>query len=102
MSLDFGLLGQKVEEDVRLTLLKALSMTSDNRLNETVLHETLDKFGHRRSRDYLRTQLAKLEELGAIRLEKAGTVQVATLLPPGLDHIERRSFLAGVRRPSIY
>lgn len=101
MSLEFSLLGQKVDEDVRLTLLTALAMVPTAQLNETILHETLDAFGHRRSRDYLRTQLAKLAELGAIRVEAAGSVQVATLLPAGRDHVERRSFLAGVRVPRV-
>lgn len=88
-------------QDCRLIILKALARENDTRLNETILNHVLTTFGHTKTRDYIRTQLRKLEELGAIRLVEAGTVQVAELKQPGLDHVERRAFLEGVLAPSI-
>lgn len=87
--------------DARLVILKELAAQSDGRLNEVLLEKVLDVFGHRRSRDWIRTQLRKLEELGAVRVTEAGTVYVARITRAGVDHVERRSFIEGVARPSL-
>lgn len=86
--------------DARLVILKELAAQADGRLNEVLLEKVLDVFGHRRSREWIRTQLRKLEELGAVKLDEVGTVLVAALTRAGLDHVERRSFIDGVARPS--
>lgn len=88
-------------QDVRLIILKALAQENDHRLNETILTHVLGTFGHTKAKDYVRTQMRKLEELGAVRLVEAGSVLIAELKQPGLDHVERRSFLDGVLKPSI-
>ena len=87
--------------DARLVILKELAAQSDGRLNEVLLEKVLDVFGHRRSRDWIRTQLRKLEELGAVRVTEVGTVYVARITRAGVDHVERRSFIEGVARPSL-
>lgn len=87
--------------DARLVILKELAAQTDGRLNEVLLEKVLDVFGHHRSRDWIRTQLRKLEELGAVRLAEAGTVLVATITRAGVDHVERRSYVEGVARPSL-
>jgi hypothetical protein len=89
-----------VEEDVRLIVLRELSAQPAGRLNDTVLTRVVDDLGHTKSRDWIRTQLRKLEELGAIRILTAGTVLVAELTAAGQEHVERRSFIEGVARPS--
>jgi len=86
--------------DARLVILKELARQPDGRLNETLLTTVLDTFGHRRSREWVRTQIRKLEELGAVKAMEAGTVLIAAITRVGLDHVERRSFLEGVARPS--
>lgn len=86
--------------DARLVILKELAGQPDGRLNEVLLEKVLDVFGHRRSREWIRTQLRKLEELGAVRINEAGTVLVASITRAGVDHVERRSFLDGVAKPS--
>ncbi|PYE86898.1 hypothetical protein [Phyllobacterium leguminum] len=86
--------------DARLVILKELTQQPDGRLNEALLEKVLDTFGHRRSREWIRTQLHKLEELGAIHLLEAGTVLVAAITRAGIDHVERRSVIEGVARPS--
>ena len=85
--------------DARLIILKALAEQTDGRLNETILAATLDTFGHRRSRDWVRTQLRALSDLGAVRLSEAGSVLIAEVTRMGIDHVERRAVIEGVARP---
>ncbi len=88
-------------QDARLTILKALAQEANATMNETILTKVLETFGHTRSRDWVRTQIQKLAELGAVRTVQAGTVVIATLTQSGLDHVERRSIIAGIARPSL-
>jgi hypothetical protein len=88
-------------EDARLVILKELAKQTNASLNETILQKVLETFGHTRSREWVRTQMRKLEELGAVTLVAAGSVMIATLKQPGLDHVERRSLIEGVARPSL-
>lgn len=92
-------------EDARLVILRELARQADGRLNETLVARTLDAFGYNRSREWVRTQLNKLAELGAVRLAsidrpEAEPLCVATITRAGLDHVERRHALDGVARPS--
>lgn len=88
-------------ETVRLTILKALAAEPDFRLNETMLQTVLEGFAFKRGRSYLRTQLRWLEaEAGAIKAREIGSVMVAELTETGLDHVERRQVLDGIRKPS--
>lgn len=87
-------------QDARLVILKELAAQLDGRLNETILTNVLDRFGYHRSREWTRTQMRKLEEIGGIRLAEAGTVFIATITRAGMDHVERRSLLEGVAKPS--
>ena len=92
---------EHMTHDARLVILKELSTQADGRLNEALIEKVLDVFGHHRSREWIRTQLRKLEELGAVRIDEAGTVLVARITRAGVDHVERRSVLEGVARPSL-
>lgn len=86
--------------DARLVMLKALVEQTDGRLNETLLTAALDSLGHRRSRDWVRTQLRVLADLGGVRISVAGTVMIAEITRLGTDHVERRQVIEGVKRPS--
>ncbi|WP_337267072.1 VpaChn25_0724 family phage protein [Oryzifoliimicrobium ureilyticus] len=88
-------------QDARLVILKALSQETNNTLNESILTRVLETFGHTRSRQWVRTQIIKLAELGAVRTVEAGTVMIATLTQDGLDHVQRRSVIDGIARPSL-
>jgi hypothetical protein len=90
----------RVAGDGRLIILRELALQVDGRSNEAVLMRVLDTFGVTRSREWVRTQLRKLEELEAVRLTEAGSVLVASLRKAGRDHVERRGVLDGVARPS--
>lgn len=87
--------------DARLVILKELATQPDGRMHEVLIEKVLDVFGHHRSRDWIRTQLRKLEDLGVVRVDEAGSVLVARITRAGLDHVERRSFVEGVARPSL-
>lgn len=93
-------------EDARLVILRELAKQIDGRLNEVLIAKTLDAFGYNRSREWIRTQLRKLAELGAVRLAsidrpEADPLLVATVTRSGLDHVERRSVIDGIARPSV-
>lgn len=87
-------------KDARLVILKELSKQVDGRLNDNSLTAVLDHFGHRRSRDWVRTQINKMEELGAVTKTEAGTVIIAEITRAGLDHVDRRSIIEGIAKPS--
>lgn len=87
-------------ESARLTILKALNDETDLRMNDALLATVLDVFGFRKSRDWVCTQLRRLEELDAVTIDEIGTVMVATLTQAGLDHIERRALIEGIAAPS--
>lgn len=89
-----------LELDARLVILRGLAAQSTGRLNEVIITKVLDDFGHSKSREWTRTQLHKMEEVGAVKLEEVGTVLVATITRAGLDHAERRSFIEGIAKPS--
>jgi hypothetical protein len=89
-----------VERDARLILLRALAAETSRTHNEVLLQAALEAHGVTRSRNYVRTQLRALEELGAVTLREAGTVMIASLTRAGLDHVEGRGIVEGVNRPS--
>lgn len=86
--------------DARLVILKELAAQVDGRSNEVVLQRVLDVFAIRRPRDWVRTQLRALDQLGAIHVTEAGTVMIASLTKLGRDHVERRQVVEGISRPS--
>ncbi|APO76095.1 hypothetical protein AM571_CH03301 [Rhizobium etli 8C-3] len=87
--------------DARLVILRALNEQSDGRLNDSLLADVLDTYGHHRSRDWIRQQLRLLADLGAVKNTDIGPVMVAAITRLGVDHVERRTQLEGVKRPSI-
>ena len=91
---------QALTADARLVILKSLAQQTDGRLNETILVQLLDTFGHRHNRDWVRTQLRALADVGAVVNTEAGTVWVAEITRAGIDHVDRRIVIEGVARPS--
>lgn len=89
-----------IAEDARLMVLRHLAGQTDARSSDLVLERVLATYGIRRSRDWLRTQLRKLAELDAIKLEEVGTIIVAEIRRAGRDHVDRRAVIEGVTRPA--
>lgn len=90
---------ERLHEDRRLVLLRILAELPGYRANSSVLALALDSFGHSVSRDYVRTELAWLQEQGLVRLEDMGPVQLATLTERGHDVTRGAVIVPGVARP---
>ncbi|MBV1917599.1 MAG: hypothetical protein KUG65_06015 [Sphingomonadaceae bacterium] len=96
---------QKCQEDARLAILAELARQRDATLNVLSITRVIDAIGIRRSRDWVETQLSRLEELGAVNLTHSelaglGNVTIARLTRSGRDHVEGRSLISGVSRPA--
>ena len=90
-------------EDMRLRVLQILAAASSYTVNETALKGTLaETFGHALSRDRLRGEMAWLEDLGLLVVQKIGgsaAVWLATLSPRGEDCAAGLAPVPGVARP---
>lgn len=89
-----------IREDARLIMLRELHAQANYALNDSLLREVLEGFGISKTREWVREEIAYLENVGAVRRTVAGTVVVAQLLPKGVEHVERRLTIEGVKRPS--
>ncbi len=88
-------------EDMRLVVLRSLSEMPQYRLNSSVLHTFVTRYGHSFSRDQLRTQLHWLAEQGLIVIEEnLDTVLVVKLTERGCDVANGLVVTHGVKRPS--
>lgn len=92
-------LAEGIAREARLRILRVLADQTDGRLSDLMIKQTLDIYGYRRTRDWVRTQLHKLAELGAVSLHDAGDTLFALIEAPGRDHLEERSVIEGVMRP---
>ncbi|KQO53084.1 VpaChn25_0724 family phage protein [Methylobacterium sp. Leaf85] len=90
-----------VEEDARLIILRELYIQSNGSLHDGLLETVLQSFGHNRSRDWVKTQIRKMEELGAVRATEAGSVLIAQITAAGVDHVLRRGRIEGIKQPSL-
>lgn len=89
-----------MREEARLIVLQTLAEEAQYSLGETLLQARLDSHGISRSREWVREELRRLADLGAVSLTDAGTALIATLNAKGRDHVERRLLIEGVKRPS--
>lgn len=89
-----------ITADARLAILRELAAQVDGRLSEQLLRRVLDVYGIRRDRDWIRTQLRKLDMLGAVELKPVGELLVAQITRSGRDHVEERAVIEGVTRPA--
>lgn len=93
------------QQDARLAMLAELARQRDETLNSLNLARVVEALGIRRPREWVETQLAFLEQMGAVELRTSdlpglGEVTVATLLSVGRNHVERRAPIAGVTWPT--
>lgn len=85
-------------EDRRLVLLRSLLDCGDS-ANESVLQTCLQAYGHKVSRDVVRTQLAWLREQGLVRLSDVVGCYVAEITGSGEDVANGLSGVPGVKKP---
>lgn len=89
-----------IVEEARLIMLRSMASEPRYSLNEALLQAQLETFGISRPRPWVREELRRLEDIGAVTLTEAGSVMIGTLTTKGLDHVEHRLVLEGVKRPS--
>lgn len=90
-----------IRQHARLVILRDLAEQPDQRWNSEALRDDLEsRWAITRTRDWVHDELRWLEEMGAVTLVRQASVQIATLTQKGLDHVERRIVITGVKRPS--
>ncbi|QHH96704.1 ArsR family transcriptional regulator [Acinetobacter dispersus] len=92
---------EHLKEDMRLVMLRTLAEMPQYRLNSSVLHNFVIRYGHSLSRDQLRTELHWLAEQGLLVIEEnLGSVLVVKLTERGADVAQGLVVTHGVKRPS--
>lgn len=87
------------EEDARLIVLRELARASAGRLPVSVLAQTLDDYGHRRTEDWVQSQVRHVADVGGVSVLTVGVSLIAEITRTGLDHVARRTQLPGIRKP---
>lgn len=87
-----------LDQDRRLVMLRSL-VDIGGEANESILQDCLDAYGHRVSRDQVRTHINWLAEQGLVTNEPVGSYFVASLTGRGQDVAEGRSTVPGVKKP---
>ncbi|MBW8322094.1 MAG: hypothetical protein K0M49_02380 [Arenimonas sp.] len=88
-----------IAEKGRLVILQALAREFNGHLREDLIQKAVDIYLLSRSIEWVRTQLRKLEELGAIDITEDNGKLIAGITRTGRDHVERRSPVAGIAWP---
>lgn len=87
--------------EARLIILKALADQHDYTLPENILVTTLEAFGINKGRDFLRNQVNWLHETAnAVKTRDIASALIVTITETGINHVEGRIVLEGVKRPS--
>lgn len=91
----------RVREEARLIILRTLAGDAGPSSNSSLLQSELESWGINKSRDWVHAELRQLADVGAITVEAQGTVLLVSLTQRGLDHVDRKLALDGVKRPSL-
>jgi hypothetical protein len=94
-------MGDVIREHARLIILRDLAEQADGRWNSEALREDLElRWAINRPRAFVHDELRWLEMMGAVTLVESASVLIASITQKGLDHVERRIRIEGVKRPS--
>ena len=88
-----------VTSDIRLIILRALAEDLGYSHNESIIHSVVEAFGHKTSRDCIRTELHWLKEQHLLELSDVAGCLIATILKRGADVAAGRAEVPGVKRP---
>ena len=91
---------QKIQEHLRLTLLRLLNEDPDYTLNESLLTDLTEDYGFTPSRDKVRIELFWLKEQNLVTLDTGSNLIIATLTGRGADVARGRAIIPGIKRPS--
>ncbi|BBQ81704.1 hypothetical protein WP3W18E02_02330 [Klebsiella sp. WP3-W18-ESBL-02] len=87
-----------LDQDQRLVILRSLLDCGDS-ANESILQECLQAYGHRVSRDAVRTHLSWLAEQGLVRVTDVSGCFVAEITGRGDDVASGLASVPGVKKP---
>ncbi|WP_118793967.1 winged-helix domain-containing protein [Haemophilus haemolyticus] len=87
-------------KDQRLVILRSL-VEAGYDANESILDDCLALYGHKISRDLVRTHLTWLEEQGLVKIERLGNgFMIASITQRGVDVANGEAVVDGVKRPA--
>lgn len=86
-------------QDQRLVILRALRTDLGYSHNESIIHSILERFGHKVSRDKVKTHLEWLKEQGLVTLDNVVGYYVATITQRGVDVADGSATVPGIKRP---
>lgn len=89
---------ETVKQDQRLVILRSLNDLSGT-ANDSVLQKILAQWGHRISRDQVKTHLYWLNEQELVEIESVMSTDVATITSRGVDVADGLSRVPGVGVP---
>jgi hypothetical protein len=91
---------ETLQKHLRITLLRLLLDDPRYTMNDSMLKDLTEDYGHTPSRDKTRTELAWLKEQGLITIDGDSGVLIVTLTERGADVAQGRATVPGVKRPS--
>ncbi|MGL5187912.1 MAG: VpaChn25_0724 family phage protein [Plesiomonas shigelloides] len=92
-------LKELVTADQRLVMLRSLEEMPGYEANESLLDACLDQYGHKISRDAVRTHICWLAEQGLITQRELGNTMIAKLTGRGIDVATGSATVPGVKKP---
>ena len=90
-----------VREEARLLILRSLSEETSGALPSSLLQAGLESWGIHKTREWVHAEIQYLADIGAVQAQPNASVLIVTLMARGLDHVQRRIALPGVKRPSL-
>jgi hypothetical protein len=88
-----------LQKHVRLIILRALAGEANYSHNDSILNDIARSYGVDRGRDFVRSQIRWLENIGAVSVQEMGAALIVTATQYGVDHAQRRVVIDGVQRP---
>ena len=86
--------------DQRLVILRHL-VDANGSANDSVLNKVLDSYGHKISRQQVKTHLFWLEEQNLVEIDSVMSTDVATITSHGVDVAQGRARVPGVGVPRL-
>lgn len=91
-----------IRQYARLHILTDLAEQPNGSWNSETLRDDLEaRAAIARPLDWVHNELLWLEDMGAVKIVAVGAMLIATITRRGVDHVERRRFIDGVKRPSL-
>lgn len=87
-------------EHLRIGILRVLASAPAYSANESLLTDALHELGFGATRDQVRGELTWLKEQFLVSIEELGGLMIATVSQRGVDVVEGRAAVPGIKKPS--